>query len=115
MLEFLLYWTRNEICHYILGMGRTIFSIFIIGSVFTAVPEFLLYSTRNEIFRYILGVGRTEILYTREDTQVEEHNIFAVDFDYRDNCVYFADGFDHTINVSLIAVDGFDLGISVKL
>ncbi|XP_070547805.1 sortilin-related receptor-like [Ptychodera flava] len=49
-------------------------------------PEFLLYAMRTEIRRYILGENREETLPLRG-----LQNAIAVDFDYDDNCVYWAD------------------------
>ncbi|XP_077985900.1 sortilin-related receptor-like [Glandiceps talaboti] len=52
----------------------------------TEEPEFLLYAMRTEIWRYILGDNRAEKLPLRG-----LENAIAVDFDYLDNCVYWAD------------------------
>ncbi|XP_033758599.1 sortilin-related receptor-like isoform X2 [Pecten maximus] len=59
------------------------------------IPEFILYSTRFTIHRYILGENRDELLVQRDFSQ--QHSLFAVDFDYRANCLFWADGSQNMI------------------
>uniref|UniRef100_A0ABM0M9V2 Sortilin-related receptor-like n=1 Tax=Saccoglossus kowalevskii TaxID=10224 RepID=A0ABM0M9V2_SACKO len=49
-------------------------------------PEFILYAMRTEVRRYILGDQRQETLPLQG-----LQNVIAVDFDYKDNFIYWAD------------------------
>ncbi|ELU15207.1 hypothetical protein CAPTEDRAFT_219450 [Capitella teleta] len=51
-----------------------------------ANEEFILYSTRSSIHRYMFGTSQNEQLPI-EGIQ----NVVAVDYSYRDNCVFYAD------------------------
>ncbi|OWF38955.1 sortilin-related receptor-like isoform X2 [Mizuhopecten yessoensis] len=59
------------------------------------IPEFILFSTRFTIHRFILGENRDELLVQRDYSQ--QHSLFAVDFDYRANCLFWADGSENMI------------------
>lgn len=58
-------------------------------------PEFILYSTRFTIHRFILGENRDELLVKRDFSH--QHSMFAVDFDYSANCLFWADGSENMI------------------
>ncbi|KAJ8316151.1 hypothetical protein KUTeg_006165 [Tegillarca granosa] len=59
------------------------------------LPEFILYSTKTEIRRYLFGDNRDEVIFSNSSLIGE---ISAVDFDYSENCIIWADVLKDKIN-----------------
>ncbi len=64
---------------------------------FAEMNEFLVYSTKAGIHQVDLGDKSGKILPI--DQNPSAHNIETVDFDYNNNCLYWADSVTNSIQV----------------